>query len=229
MDNMILEKLMDASVIIITGVILAIITYIVFDKRIIPYHKQFQEYGLQSFKNNAILSATEQRKMYRNAAIIKMCFVSGYAFFNNTRNLGLLKSALQKGVKVKLLIAKEGSRFVKEVDEIEILSGNRDKNTSISYEIKKLKEGILKDLCTYNNFSYRQYKTTFRNTFFYARKTNDEEIAYFNIFFPPVKSRDSKMLIAKGKQQSGYAESNYSIIHQISNHFDCAWKISKKS
>ena len=72
-------------------------------------------------------------KMFAESKEIKMIFVSGKNFLKQQRSNILC--ALERGCKIKVLLAMPGSEFLSGIEKLEVSNGNREEGFSISDEV----------------------------------------------------------------------------------------------
>lgn len=155
-------------------------------------------------------------KMFAESKEIKMMFVSGKKFLKQQR--ANILCALERGCKIKVLLAMPGSQFLADIEKLEISYGNRENNSSISDEVIEIIE-----LYKETKIEIRLYDSTYRMPLILSYDKEARCDAWLTVSLPPYKSgQDNFYLI--GHHDINSEPKNLDFIEMMETHFNMIWK-----
>lgn len=206
----------------ITGFVAFIFTKRYYKK--IELANRLKAFGFSVIRDSK-LTRRELKHMFSNASSIKIMYVAGANFLKANKNLIQAAQKRKQPPEIRFLLAQKGSSFLKEINEMEISFGNRDKD--INADIDEA-SNLLKEMQIEHRYFNGQYRLPIilanynaPNGFGEVMKTE----AWLTVTLPPYKSKES--LILKGEiKNSGNRVSDFDFIEMMETHFDYVWEQS---
>ena len=154
-------------------------------------------------------------KMFAESKEIKMIFVSGKNFLKQQRSNILC--ALERGCKIKVLLAMPGSEFLSGIEKLEVSNGNREEGFSISDEVIE----IIK-LYKETKMEIRLYQSEYRMPLILSYDNESRCDAWLTVSLPPYKSgQDNFYLI--GHHDIDVELKDLDFIEMMETHFNMIW------
>lgn len=207
----------DFSVAVLTALVGAIFLNRYLQK--INFSRKLNRLGFENASVNK-QSRAEIRQMFKQASTIKMIFVSGIHFLK--QNEDYIRSALDRGALVQVLVARPGSNLLKDIENMEYHTFFKGKR--IREKDKKINDELLDIIKTFEDTSLqiRFYDTEYRLPFTLAYFPDQSAKAWLTMSLPPYKSTES--FVMRGKKEDSSSESmDLHFIEMMETHFDTIW------
>lgn len=235
------NNLFNVLLAIIQDLILAGFTVLITQKTLkaVNNNNSLKKIGINKIYPEGKMKRHQMIKILSKATEIKMCYVSGENLFN--QYFDVIKETVKNknpSLKMKILLCKQDTDFIKEIEKIEKKYGFRkEDDTKIDKSIRNVynkfyslhSENI--DIQITNTFYFFPYFIAH----FESEKGNYKE-AYMNYYIPPRKAMDSIFIKARvndNKEDNYYYQlnDNYflkdktkNIVVDLEAHFDYIWK-----
>lgn len=234
------DKLFDALLAIIQAIILAGFTVLFTKKafKAVNNNNSLKKIGINEIYDGGKIKRQQMIKILSKATEIKMCYVSGENLFN--QYFDIIKEIIKSknpSLELKILLCKEDTDFVKEIEKIEKKYGFRKED---DIKIDKSIRNVYNKFCSLHsqNINIRITNTFYFFPYFIARfksEKGDYKEAYMNYYIPPRKAKDSifiKARVNSGEEDNYYYKSNgknflkdktKNIVVDLEAHFDYIW------
>lgn len=234
------NNLFNALLAIIQAIILAGFTVLFTKKafKAVNNNNSLKKIGINEIYDGGKIKRQQMIKILSKATEIKMCYVSGENLFN--QYFDIIKETIKNknpSLELKILLCKEDTDFVKEIEKIEKKYGFR-KEDDITID-----ESIRNVYNKFNSLNSRNIDIQITNTFYFfpyfiARfesEKGDYKEAYMNYYIPPRKAKDSIFIKARvnSDKEDNYcykSNNNYflkdktkNIVVDLEAHFDYIW------
>ena len=230
-------SVLESIVNICEGLIIAIITATVgyfFTKKYfsqIAFAKKMKNYGFLSSVTTNDIKDREYRRIFDEASLIRIIYVSGRGFFEDPEHIRGIKRALDRGAEVRILVARKDNVFLRDIVDLEVNSGIRKAGTNIDSETdevhSKLSQ-ILKDMPG-SRLQVKYYSSEYRLPMIIAEfkdKKQDYALSWLYITLPPYKSQTKFLLRGQEDFDSDdIGEGN--LVLMMIKHFDSVWESAK--
>ena len=235
------DKLFDALLAIIQAIILAGFTVLFTKKafKAVNNNNSLKKIGINEIYDGGKIKRQQMIKILSKATEIKMCYVSGENLFN--QYFDIIKEIIKSknpSLELKILLCKEDTDFVKEIEKIEKKYGFRKED---DIKIDKSIRNVYNKFCSLHsqNINIRITNTFYFFPYFIARfksEKGDYKEAYMNYYIPPRKAMDSifiKARVNSDEEDNYYYQLNgknflkdktKNIVVDLEAHFDYIWK-----
>lgn len=235
------DKLFDALLAIIQAIILAGFTVLFTKKafKAVNNNNSLKKIGINEIYDGGKIKRQQMIKILSKATEIKMCYVSGENLFN--QYFDIIKEIIKSknpSLELKILLCKEDTDFVKEIEKIEKKYGFRKED---DIKIDKSIRNVYNKFYSLDskNINIRISNTFYFFPYFIARfksEKGDYKEAYMNYYIPPRKAMDSifiKARVNSDEEDNYYYQLNgknflkdktKNIVVDLEAHFDYIWK-----
>lgn len=192
----------------------------------ITFSNKMKDQGFVNTSTNK-QSQKEISRMCKKASEIKMIYVSGFHFLN--MNEHHLRTALDRGAKVKVLCSHPDSVFLKDIENMEYHHRDtqgkrlRERDKKISTEVK----GIIEKYQD-SGLEIKFYSSEYRLPFILASYPDGSVKAWLTVTLPPYKSTKSFVLRGEKKGDQIY-DDEINFIDMMETHFDVVWNHGSKT
>jgi len=177
------------------------------------------KFGIVDVYSNSNESRKIENKI-KNAKTIDLFFQTGQAFFNKFQS-AIVHTIKENNTKIRIIVGKKDSVFLKDISNIEIKFKNRSENRELNNEINAIEEFV-------HDFKARTHKdasiglkhfsTEFRTSMILI-KTLKDEWGWVTLTTPPLKTADSiSFEIINNSNKDN-------IYKQCKKHFDSVWEM----
>lgn len=234
------DKLFEALLAIIQAIILAGFTVLFTKKafKAVNNNNSLKKIGINEIYDGGKIKRQQMIKILSKATEIKMCYVSGENLFN--QYFDIIKEIIKSknpSLELKILLCKEDTDFVKEIEKIEKKYGFRKED---DIKIDKSIRNVYNKFCSLHskNINIQITNTFYFFPYFIARfesEKGDYKEAYMNYYIPPRKAKDSifiKARVNSDKEDNYYYQLNgknflkdktKNIVVDLEAHFDYIW------
>lgn len=192
----------------------------------ITFSNKMKDQGFVNTSTNK-QSQKEISRMCKKASEIKMVYVSGFHFLNINEHH--LRTALDRGAKVKVLCSHPDSVFLKDIENMEYHHRDsqgrrlREKDKKISTEVKEII-----DKYQDSGLEIKFYSSEYRLPFILASYPDGSVKAWLTVTLPPYKSTKSFVLRGEKKGDHIY-DDEINFIDMMETHFDVVWNQGSKT
>ncbi|WP_455166993.1 hypothetical protein [Streptococcus sp.] len=200
------------------------------DLRIAKEMKSYGFKGVVAMKNH---TTREIMDLCENADKLDLFVISGIGFFSN--NEYILKSAMDRGMRIRLLCSQVETPFLSDLEQLEIENQLRKPGTKISDEIRtvvKKYESYIQE----NKMEIGFYSSEYRLPFMLVYKNGEDgkiTKAWLRVTLPPYNWVTNFALVGERKYT---AEDNFfenengqvDFISMMEAHFECVWKVADR-
>lgn len=234
------NNLFNALLAIIQAIILAGFTVLFTKKafKAVNNNNSLKKIGINEIYDGGKIKRQQMIKILSKATEIKMCYVSGENLFN--QYFDIIKEIIKSknpSLELKILLCKEDTDFVKEIEKIEKKYGFRKED---DIKIDKSIRNVYNKFCSLHsqNINIRITNTFYFFPYFIARfksEKGDYKEAYMNYYIPPRKAKDSifiKARVNSDEEDNYYYQLNgknflkdktKNIVVDLEAHFDYIW------
>lgn len=186
----------------------------------IIFSRKMKEQGFINTSTNK-QSIWEIKRMCEEASEIKIIYVAGSRYLKN--NMRYLDKALKRGAKIKFLCCNPKSRFLQDIEHME-MNWSDGKNlirkqgdNPISSEVQTIINNYQKD-----GMEIRLYSTEYRMPYVIAHYKDGSVKAWLTMTLPPYKSIKSFVLRGEKKKAQIYDE-EINFVDMMEANFDTIW------
>lgn len=220
------------------GLIIALITSgiaIFFTKKYfkqISFANKMKKYGFSTSVTTNDISSREYKMIFDKADYIRIMYVSANSFFKNRERIRQIEHALERGAKIKILLARKDNVFLKDIVNLEVEAGNRTPGSNIDDETDNVHKilSIIQKKSFGSNLEVRYYSSEYRLPMTIAEfsdKNSDYALSWLNITLPPYKS--GKKFLLRGREEFNFDHADDgNLVLMMIKHFDTVWDLSKQ-
>lgn len=193
--------------------------------------KEMKSYGINGVVAMKKHTRLEVKDLCKNAERLDLLFISGKGFF--LENEDILKSAMDRGMKIRFLCSQVGATFLSDLEQLELRNKSREVGTNISDEIRMISEKY-RDYVKEGKMEIRYYSTEYRLPFMlvYKKKKNVRTTkAFLRVTLPPYNWEKNFVLVGERSttQKDRFFKTNegeFNLISMMEGHFDCVWEVA---
>lgn len=185
--------------------------------------QKMKSYGFKSVDTEKNHTIQDIKRICKDVQELDMIYVSGYGFFKY--NEIPLKAAMDRGMKIRFLCAKQNSQFLWDIEKLEIRKGLRKPNQpTISDEIDEIIK-LYSHYLRSGRMDLRFYTSEYRLPFMLSHRTEKNKMitqAWLTITLPPYKAVRNFVLSGE-KNFEEIDESELNFVQMMEEHFEYVW------
>lgn len=231
MKELLISNTFDLIANILSAILVAFVTWVFLEGNLerLTIASKLKKHGVKSIQFT-VPSMRDRKRAFAKAARIRIMYASGKGFFlENKTNQKLIEKANNRGAVIQILLATQNTDFVHEVEELEIEAGTREKEATITKELKAVESY----LSQFSNIEIRHFNTEFRMPMMIADYGYDAENdtyrkseGWLYVYFPPHWSHDA--VILKGQMDNKETRSSVgfeldNLVEMMHTHFEAIW------
>ena len=144
MKELLISNTFDLIANILSAILVAFVTWVFLEGNLerLTIASKLKKHGVKSIQFT-VPSMRDRKRAFAKAARIRIIYTSGKGFFlENKTNQKLIEKANKRGAVIQILLASKNTRFIHEIEKVEIEAGTREKETTITKELQATKQEL---------------------------------------------------------------------------------------